>query len=442
MATTKKSKKLGLGSCVMILIGGMFGSAIFSLSGLTIYNAGPAAIISWFAAAPIMLIYGLLLAELASKFPKSGGVYVFPAKAIKGDKGKFLGWISCWCFLLCNLAAIAFAAIFVSQYLSMSFPIFHNLTIPLALIAMLLVFILNVIKIKNSSWVTMILVFALIAFMIVFSVVCITNKSFDINKMIPFFRQGKAGSLGFVSMIPVAIIAYSAITSVAFMASEIKDPKKTIPRASVISIVVLALLYCLILFATLGLITADYLSVYPQFQMVPLFAACMQLWNAPWLINLVSIASVIALVVSMNVLIAINSRAIKAAAEDKILPKAFAALAKNGQPIVGVIITVVIASILCLFPNYVNEIVNLGVLFNVITILIVVVAYIFASKNIKAKKKDFKLQGGIFWAILFLLIIIACNISNILTSNLLMVCVYTLVLLVVGIVIYFISKFH
>lgn len=46
MATTKKSKKLGLGSCVMILIGGMFGSAIFSLSGLTIYNAGPAAIIS------------------------------------------------------------------------------------------------------------------------------------------------------------------------------------------------------------------------------------------------------------------------------------------------------------------------------------------------------------------------------------------------------------
>lgn len=123
----------------------------------------------------------------------------------------------------------------------------------------------------------MVLVFALIAFMIVFSVVCITNKSFDINKMIPFLRQGKAGSLGFVSMIPVAIIAYSAITSVAFMASEIKDPKKTIPRASVISIVVLALLYCLILFATLGLITADYLSVYSQFQMVPLFAACMQL---------------------------------------------------------------------------------------------------------------------------------------------------------------------
>lgn len=42
----RTNNKLKLGSCVMILIGAMFGSAIFSLSGITISNAGPASLLS------------------------------------------------------------------------------------------------------------------------------------------------------------------------------------------------------------------------------------------------------------------------------------------------------------------------------------------------------------------------------------------------------------
>lgn len=40
------TKNLGLHTCILMLIGSMFGSAIFSLSGLTIYEAGPSALIS------------------------------------------------------------------------------------------------------------------------------------------------------------------------------------------------------------------------------------------------------------------------------------------------------------------------------------------------------------------------------------------------------------
>lgn len=55
---------LGLVACVTMIAGGMIGSAIFSLSGLTVYQAGPSAILSWVIAAAIMLIYGLVVAEL------------------------------------------------------------------------------------------------------------------------------------------------------------------------------------------------------------------------------------------------------------------------------------------------------------------------------------------------------------------------------------------
>lgn len=37
MAHTKKTRKIGLFTCILMLIGAMFGSAIFSLSGITIY---------------------------------------------------------------------------------------------------------------------------------------------------------------------------------------------------------------------------------------------------------------------------------------------------------------------------------------------------------------------------------------------------------------------
>ena len=43
----KDSGKLGLVACIAILTGGCIGSAIFSLSGMTMYYAGPAAIITW-----------------------------------------------------------------------------------------------------------------------------------------------------------------------------------------------------------------------------------------------------------------------------------------------------------------------------------------------------------------------------------------------------------
>ena len=60
--------------------------------------AGPAAIITWAIAAAIMLCYGLVCAELSTRFPKSGGVFVFPSKALgkTEEQGRLWGWISTW----------------------------------------------------------------------------------------------------------------------------------------------------------------------------------------------------------------------------------------------------------------------------------------------------------------------------------------------------------
>lgn len=228
-----------------------------------------------------MLLYGLLMAELACYYPKSGGVYVFPSKAISGSKGKFVAWVSCWCYILGNFAAISFSAIYIGVYLGAAFPGAENLQIPIAVASLLFVLILNVINVKSTGRINNVMVSALFVLMIIFICVAFSSSEFDLNNMLPFFSQGNAGVFGFVSMTPIALMSYSAIVSIAFMANQIHNPKKTIPRASVIAIIILAIFYCLILFATLGVITADFLNDHPDLQMIPLLAACIQLGNMP-----------------------------------------------------------------------------------------------------------------------------------------------------------------
>ena len=221
------------------------------------------------------------MAEMACYYPKSGGVYVFPAKAFRGSRGKFLGWLSCWSYIIGNFAAIAFSAIYVGVYLGAAFPDVANFQTPIAIASLLFVLFLNIIKVKRTGQINNIMVSALIILMIIFVGVALSNSSFDIKNFVPFFEQGQAGTFGFVSMIPIALMSYSAIVAIAFMANEVENPKNTIPRASVIAIIVLAILYCLILFATLGIVTADYLSKNPDLEMIPLFAACAQMVNRP-----------------------------------------------------------------------------------------------------------------------------------------------------------------
>ena len=60
----------------------MIGSAIFSLSGLTIYKAGPAALITWVIAAVIMLAVWPCSCRIINNFPKIRGCICFPKKNI------------------------------------------------------------------------------------------------------------------------------------------------------------------------------------------------------------------------------------------------------------------------------------------------------------------------------------------------------------------------
>lgn len=419
--SNNQNGKLGLLDSSTILIGGMIGSAIFSLSGITILNAGPASILSWIVAAAILFAYGLQTAELSTIYPHSGGIFVFPAKSLGSNEkqGRLWGWISTWAYLFGCWAGAAFSAIYVSIYLGVGFPAFGKYQVPIAIAAVGICGLLNIVKFAVTGKANTLLTFGLAGTMIIFIVVALFSGQWDASMLTPFFTQGAEGTWGFMGAIPIAMVAYGSIVAVAFMVGEIKDPSKTVPKAMSIAMLVVVSLYVLVMVTVLGLVSSEFLQNNPGMAYIPLYAAAFtKLAAIPWLTKLISISAVLALITTILVVMALAARALQASAISGILPNF---LAKNnektGVPLNAQIVVMLIVGVIAAFPKLTNLIVNLGSLCNAIVVAIVCLTIIAARKKNPSVQNSFKAPGGDILPIVTFIVIISAYIPGIMSGG-------------------------
>lgn len=442
----KNSGKLNTLSCVVIIVSSMIGSAIFSLSGFTIATAGPSAILSWGIAAVIMLFYGLFMCELATIFPKSGGAFYFPYKALgkNEEEGKLFGYISALAYIASNITAIAFSATYVGIYLSASFPIFGDKQIIMAIITIVCAYIYNTIDIKKASNISFILTILLVVTLLIFIASCLKSERFTLSINDTFFSDGSIKKYGYLSAVPTAMVGYGSIVAMCFMVSEVKDKKRTLPLAAVISIIIVAILYCLSIFSVVGMITSKEL-VDSGMTYVPFFAVCFtKLSHIPFLAKVVSISATIALITTVFVMVSLTARALQMTSSMDIFPKVLSRENNRGVPAIASIVVCVLACMLSLFPNFTSEIVSLGALLNVIGIFTHMISLYVARKKIKNKDKRvldimgsdiYKVGGGNALIIIIMIIIIMCYVPDVISGGYKM-WIFTIGLYVVGLIYY------
>lgn len=422
-----KEKGLGLFTCTATIIGSMIGSAIFSLSGLTMLKAGPSASLSWIIAALIMMFYGLICSELATRYPMSGGLYMFPAKAFNSP---LLGWMSNWGSMLANIVAIAFAAIYFGIYLGAGFGLDSSYQVPVAVISIAFCVVLNLLDFTKLGKFNSVLVVALIVTMLIFIATAFSSDTYTVQNMIPFFTQGTNGKFAFLSCVPTAMLGYGNIVSMTFLVSEVRKPDKTIPKSVLFAMITVALLYSLMIFATLGNITISYLKENPGMTYIPMYAACFTtLSSFPFLSKIVSIAAILALFTTNLILISITTSSLKAACRDKILPQVF------GREKFTTLAVGFITAFLSLFPAFIEIIVNYGALFAAVTVIINIASLL---KSRRANNPDdlniFIAPGRNIIPVALILIIFVCYIPDFLSGW--QIWVYTAASYLVGFFIY------
>jgi basic amino acid/polyamine antiporter, APA family len=331
-------KSLGTAACTAIVVGNMVGSG-FYLSPAAVAPFGNLAIIAWIVMGVGAVCLGLTFAKLARLAPATGGPYAYTRMAY-GDFAGFLiawgYWISIWASL--PVIAIAFAGAMFDLL-----PSLHNRTmaVVLTLGAIWAVVLVNLRGVKEAgifaevTTYTKLIPFAAIALV---GLVYVDTSNFN-----EFNPSGKSLFGASAALAPLTMFAFLGLESATVPAGDVVDPKRTIPRSTVLGIAIATLLYVLGTIAVMGLVPREQLV----HSVAPFSDAARVLWG-PWGATVISIAVIVSAIGALNGWTLLMGQVPMAAAQDRLFPPLFGRLSSRGVPAVGIVISAIFATLLVL----------------------------------------------------------------------------------------------
>ncbi|MDH3825066.1 MAG: amino acid permease, partial [Nitrosopumilus sp.] len=211
-------------------------AGIYVLIGEATAFAGNSVWISFLLGIIVAMFAGLSYAELTSLFPKAAAEYTFVKHAFKNN---FLAFIIGWLTAITSMITAATVSLGFGGYLSQ----FVNL--PITVSAILLIGILSVVNfigIKESAWANTI--FAIITagglILIIF-----LGMTFETTESIDYF-EAPNGTTGIILAFVLIFFAFIGFEDMANVAEEVKRPKKTLPRAIILSVIITGIIYILV----------------------------------------------------------------------------------------------------------------------------------------------------------------------------------------------------
>lgn len=246
--TSNFKKEIGLFGGVSILGGIMIGSGIFYLGSYVLMRTGMSlglALLSWIIGGIVSLLGGICYAELGASDPRAGGLAVYLSRAYSPIVG-FLGGFNNW--LIGGPGSIAAIAIALPSALNIILPM-EEWTIKFIAIGLIIgLTVVNYFGVKVGSRVQNLSMIARLIpiFIIMISGLLFGKVSPDLS-LVPKIGDVSFGSI--ISMVAFAVVAslwaYEGWTNLNTVAEEVKNPKKNLPLAIIVSIVSITALYTL-----------------------------------------------------------------------------------------------------------------------------------------------------------------------------------------------------
>jgi APA family basic amino acid/polyamine antiporter len=222
------ARSLGLTHATAMVVGTIIGASIFvQPSEITRHMPSPAGILLvWLAAGVLTICGALACAELASAFPRTGGVYVFLKEAYSPAAGFLWGWAMFWSMHTGIIAAIAMVfARYTAHFVPMG-DLGLRLTAATLILALSAV---NYVGVRHAGFVQNLFTGAkllAIAALLVAGLLWTGAAPPE-----PAADMGAATGQGFILALAAGLFAFGGWHMVTYTAGETKDPARTIPRA-------------------------------------------------------------------------------------------------------------------------------------------------------------------------------------------------------------------
>ncbi|WP_341395804.1 APC family permease [Arthrobacter sp. G119Y2] len=225
--------QIGLLACVAFGVGTTVGGGVFTLSGTAVNLAGPGAVLSYIIAGVVMVLCALSFIVVSTRAADGESGYG-PVGTILSPFWRF---IVMWAFYLNGATIVAYLVDSFGDYLHEYFlPAIG--TLALALAATALVTALNLgptaLVAKAETWIVGIK----LALLVLFAVWGLTELRPDaVDRPLP---QGTGGVFSAAALLFTAYTGFNVITN---MAGSVKNPRKTVPRAILLTLLVSGLIY-------------------------------------------------------------------------------------------------------------------------------------------------------------------------------------------------------
>jgi amino acid transporter len=261
---TGLARGLGLWQAVSLNIANMVGIGPFITIPIFMSKmGGPHALIAWIIAAVLVICDGLVWSELGAALPGSGGTYHF-LREIYGrySWGRILPFLFIWQFLVSGALEMASGYIGSLQYLEYALPQLAWYYPPefggtkrLAAAAAIIIALILCQNIRRLGWLSVVLCAGTIVTVLTVIVAGLANFNSDLLSLPPQgVKLDSKFASGLGAAMLIAIYDYLGYYNICHLGDEVRDPGKTIPRAVMISVIVVAAIYLTMNIAILGVI--------------------------------------------------------------------------------------------------------------------------------------------------------------------------------------------
>ena len=336
----------GVGATVMGL-GSIVGTGVFVSIGIAAGIAGNAVIFAVIIGALVATCNGLNSAQLAANHPVSGGSYEYGYKYLNS----WLGFTAGWMFLLAKSASAATAALgFAGYFLNATGLSDQGLLIPLALAAVFVITAVVLNGIRRSNRVNIVIVsvsiFSLLFFILGGIPTAITAGKENLTSLF------NGSSVNLLQASALMFVAYTGYGRIATLGEEAKEPRKTIPKAIIVTMIVTMFIYVGVATIAVAGVGAENLGLEAlRGQAAPLEVA-VRSFGIPGGAQILAIGAIFAMLgVLLNMILGL-SRVLLAMGRRRDAPRIFARLNNSGTtPTPAVIAVSGIISVLGLIGN-------------------------------------------------------------------------------------------
>ena len=338
-------RELDVRGAILIGLGSMVGTGVFVSIGIAAGVAGTAVILAVAIAALLAACNGLSSAQLAANHSVSGGTYEYGYRYLT----PWLGFTAGWMFLLAKTASAATAALGFAGYLLNALRLDGNQwLVPLALVTVVILTLIVLGGIRRSNLTNLIIVSITLLSLMIFIITGLPHVAPE--NFTPFFPDKRAIA-ALLHGSALMFVAYSGYGRIATLGEEVHQPRRTIPIAIILTMIVTMILYMAIAAVGVGSVGVDTLSAATQSKAAPLEVASRQ-FGIPIVPPLLALGAMTAMVgVLLNLILGL-SRVLLAMGRRRDMPRIVARLNAEGTtPYIAVICIGVAIAALVLIGN-------------------------------------------------------------------------------------------